>query len=239
MTTITIEQLAEKLNGNLWIKGDMKRIYLDEGYNTKKMSTKTYIYQKSDGTFGVSCGIDCPSQHDNWISSQEDEIIASVERRIENIFAQSTLELVDYKILDGFDGCEVLVKKDSESEPNWFNESEFNSEFGDYPADVFGGKLEEELEEAYKIARQKRDEENAKKDAERIELENKKKAENIERAKEELTNIVEAQRVNHSKFGKGTVISSSESKIEVLFDDAEIGLKSFLPKFVKFEIINE
>ena len=38
MKTVTIETLAEKLEGKLWVKGDLKRIYLDSGYNTKKMS---------------------------------------------------------------------------------------------------------------------------------------------------------------------------------------------------------
>lgn len=53
MKTVTIETLAEKLEGKLWVKGDLKRIYLDSGYNTKKMSTKTYVYQKENGTYVV------------------------------------------------------------------------------------------------------------------------------------------------------------------------------------------
>jgi len=83
MKNLTIEQLAEALKGKLWVKGDLKRIYLDKGYNTKKMSTKTYVYQREDGTFGVSCYIDCPSQPWNWIKSQQDEIIERVEESIE------------------------------------------------------------------------------------------------------------------------------------------------------------
>jgi hypothetical protein len=63
----------------------MKRIYVDAGWNTKKMSTKTYIYQREDGTFGVSCYIDCPSQPMAWIKSQQAEIITSLENRIDNI----------------------------------------------------------------------------------------------------------------------------------------------------------
>jgi len=82
MTTITLEQLAEKLKGKLWIKGDMKRVYLDRGYNTKKMSTKTYVFEK-DGQFIVSCYIECPSQDWNWIKSQQQEVVASVEAEIE------------------------------------------------------------------------------------------------------------------------------------------------------------
>lgn len=65
MKTLTIEQLAEKLQGNLWIKGDLKRIYLDRGYNTKKMTTKTYVYER-DGQFMVSCNVECANQPWQW-----------------------------------------------------------------------------------------------------------------------------------------------------------------------------
>ena len=82
MENITIEILAEKLGGKLWIKEDKKRIYLDCGYNTKKMSTKTYVYQREDGTFCVSCYIDCPSQPYAWIKSQQEEVVKGVEERI-------------------------------------------------------------------------------------------------------------------------------------------------------------
>ena len=83
MTTgITLESLAAALNGKLWIKGDMKRIYLDRGYNTKKMSTKTYVYEK-DGQFHVSCFIECDSQPFAWIKSQQQNVIESVQADIE------------------------------------------------------------------------------------------------------------------------------------------------------------
>lgn len=96
--TISIELLAEKLNGNLWIKGDMKRIYLDRGWNTKKMSTKTYVYQRQDGTFGVSCTIDCPSQDPAWISSQEEEIVEPLTERIDEIIEEDGFEIVNPQI---------------------------------------------------------------------------------------------------------------------------------------------
>lgn len=70
MCTISIEQLAEKLNGKLWVKGELKRIYLDEGWNTKKISTKTYVWQDEEGNFKVSCHVDCPSQPWQWHKSQ-------------------------------------------------------------------------------------------------------------------------------------------------------------------------
>ena len=90
MATITFEQLAEKLNGKIWTKGDLKRIYLDRGYNTKKMSTKTYV-EEVDGEFVVKCFIDCPSQAWNWIKSQQEEVIESVEKNIEEIIVFESL----------------------------------------------------------------------------------------------------------------------------------------------------
>lgn len=91
-TAITIEQLGEKLGGKLWIKGDMKRIYLDRGYNTKKMSTKTYVFHRENGTFGVSCYIECPSQDFNWIKSQQEEVINNVLEDIEETLLSFKIE---------------------------------------------------------------------------------------------------------------------------------------------------
>ncbi len=82
--SVTIEQLAERFNQTVWVKGDLKRIYLnDEGFNTKKMSTKTFIYEK-DGEFIVSCHIECSSQPYQWIKSQEQEVKESVYSKIED-----------------------------------------------------------------------------------------------------------------------------------------------------------
>jgi hypothetical protein len=84
MENITIETLAEKLGKTVWTKGTLKRIYLnDAGYNTKKMSTKTFIFQDEVGNFVVSCRIECPSQPLQWIISQEREIKESILRDIE------------------------------------------------------------------------------------------------------------------------------------------------------------
>lgn len=96
MTTqnVTLEQLAEKMGYTVWSKGDLKRIYLnDEGWNTKKMSTKTFIFEK-DSEFIVSCHIDCPSQPYQWINSQEQEVKDSVYRRIERITNEIAAEFI-------------------------------------------------------------------------------------------------------------------------------------------------
>lgn len=84
MTNISIEQLAEKMGETVWSKGNLKRIYLnDAGYNTKKMSTKAFIWQDENGEFKVSCKIECPSQAWQWIDSQEKEVKENVYSDIE------------------------------------------------------------------------------------------------------------------------------------------------------------
>lgn len=90
MKTTSIYELAEKFNAKVWEKGDMKRIYLNtEGFNTKKMSTKTFIWQDEDGEFRVSCRIDCPSQDWNWIKSQQKEVTEHVEKKIREALADT------------------------------------------------------------------------------------------------------------------------------------------------------
>jgi len=96
--TISIETLAEKINGKLWAKGDVKRIYLDKGYNTKKMSTKTYVFQKQNGTFGVSCTIICPSQNIDWINSQEEAIANPLMEQIAEIIEEFGCEIENPQI---------------------------------------------------------------------------------------------------------------------------------------------
>lgn len=94
---ITLERLAEKLNMTVWSKGDLKRIYLnDEGYNTNKMSTKTFIFEK-EGEFIVSCHIECPSQPYQWIKSQEDEVKEGVYDKIENAIERILDSSIDAK----------------------------------------------------------------------------------------------------------------------------------------------
>ena len=83
MKNLTIEQLAKEFNQTVWVKGDLKRIYLNEGHNTKKMTTKTFIYEK-DGRFFVKCTIDCPSQTEQWIEKQEELIKEKVYTEIES-----------------------------------------------------------------------------------------------------------------------------------------------------------
>ena len=94
---VTLEQLAERLNQTVWVKGDLKRIYLnDEGYNTKKMSTKTFIFEK-DGEFIVSCHTECQSQPYQWIQSQEEEVKEGVYSKIEDYIERILDPSIDAK----------------------------------------------------------------------------------------------------------------------------------------------
>ena len=97
MTTqkITNEKLAAQLKGKYWAKNGYERIYLSSyGYNTRKMSTKTYV-ECEDGTFTVKCFIDCPSQPWAWRKSQQDKIIKSINEKMEMILSNDIYYLAN------------------------------------------------------------------------------------------------------------------------------------------------
>jgi hypothetical protein len=114
--TNTLEQLAAKLNGKIWQKENLKRVYLNAGYNTKKMSTKTYIFQDENGNFKASCYIDCPSQDYNWIKSQQQEVISSVEARIEQAIFEINNPDIDFDEMNEQKEIEAKQKEVSENE---------------------------------------------------------------------------------------------------------------------------
>lgn len=113
---VTLEQLAEKLNSTVWAKGDLKRIYLnDAGYNTKKMTTKAFVFEK-DGEFLVSVKIDCPSQHYNWIKDQEekvkDSILSDIDNAIEEILNPQIEEEINQPVQTNETGLlKPIIKK--------------------------------------------------------------------------------------------------------------------------------
>jgi len=84
-----IYELAEKLGCKVWEKNGLKRIYVNEGYNTRKMSTTTFVWQNESGEFKVSCHIICPSQPWNWIQSQKEMVISHVEEKIGRALADT------------------------------------------------------------------------------------------------------------------------------------------------------
>lgn len=134
MKSLSIEQLAEKLGGKLWNKEDKKRIYLDRGYNTKKMSTKTYVYQREDGSFGVSCYIDCPSQPYQWIKSQQEEVIKGVEESIEDAMATEIFLIVNEKGNVINENGQEKALNDLYSSDYFINEHNAKKALEDFPA---------------------------------------------------------------------------------------------------------
>lgn len=231
-TTITIEQLAEKLGGNLWTKGDLKRIYLDRGHNTKKMSTKTFVWQDETGDFKVSCKIDCPSQPWEWISSQQDQVIDSVMEDIEEALSDTVYILtnkegryVNYK------GEEVSLN-DSE---NYLTEGKAKEEidncagYSSYitmPRAAFDAEVAR-LEE---IERPIREKVAAEQEAARLKAAEEKKAEDDKKPKKYTMGM----KVKHAKFGEGTVITTTEGLVEVDFSG---DVRKLITDYVELEIV--
>lgn len=216
MKTLTFEELAEKLEGKIWVKENLKRIYLDKGYNTKKMSTKTYVYLTETGEYKVSCNIQCESQPWAWIKSQQDEIIEHVLSEIENTNEIYNIELVEFKINQEKEEYEVFVKENSEAATVWFTEDSFYDEFGKYPQHVFQNLPE---------------------------IEKKPKSVPVFIAKPEPVKIKKTiikdfgigTAVNHSKFLLGEVKSENTSIVEVFFES--VGLKKLMKEYCSLEII--
>ena len=85
----SIYELAERLGYKVWEKDDLKRIYVNEGYNTRKMSTTTFIWQDESDEFKVNCYIECPSQPWSWIRSQKEKVLERVENKIRHALAET------------------------------------------------------------------------------------------------------------------------------------------------------
>jgi hypothetical protein len=124
MNKLTLQQIAEELDGNFWEAGNKKRVYLSKGYNTKKMTTKTYIYEKEDGTFGISVYIDCPSQDYNWIKSQKEKIEKEVEQEL-GLLVQEEVFVI--KSNDNYIDC--IGDEDTLEEAEKFINEKFANEF--------------------------------------------------------------------------------------------------------------
>lgn len=218
--TITLQELATKLNGKFWSKDGKERVYLDRGYNTKKMSTKTYVEVRND-EFSVRCFIDCPSQNNNWIDSQKQEVIDSVNDQIEQIIRVSTLELVEFK--EEKEEFIVLVSENKQ-ESKWYTEDEFYNEFSDYPEYIFESLPKKE----YKA----------------VSFEPKKTIDvskitifsNNKDIKKVDTYGVDTK-VSHARFGLGIVVSECETKVEVLFENEEFGKKPLLKAFANLQLV--
>lgn len=225
----TIEQLAEKLNKTVWVKGDLKRIYMDSGYNTKKMKTTTYI-EVRNGEFAVRCFIDCHSQSQNWIESQQNEVIESIEKEIQEALATEYFyitnengkvvdengdetELVDLYLFSGLYLNELNAKHHSkrqeiEGEIKSISREDFEKLEQKKPVNVF-----EKVQPKQRIPLEK------------------------PVANKEILKLEIGTKVNVARFGVGYVIELDEEKVKIrLYPSKEE--KQFLRKFVKLEIVN-
>lgn len=83
--SIATEIIASELGGKIWSKNGVTRIYIDRGFNTKKMSTSSYLEILGNSEIKVSVFIECPNQPFAWIKKQEEEVINNVVEDIERI----------------------------------------------------------------------------------------------------------------------------------------------------------
>lgn len=234
---ITIEQLAEELKGNLWTKGDLKRIYLDKGWNTKKMSTKTFVWQDENGDFKVSCRIECPSQGYQWIKSQEDKVKESVYEHIEEILAEKVFIIVnkdggicnDVGNLVELNDYDVMVYYSKEKAEYYLkNEALSGMSYKEMDKEDFLAEVER-LDEIERNKHQEKAEvkplsnpEPAKKDVEKTVSED---------------NLTIEKRIKHFRFGVGTIIEDLGETTKILFDDTNIGERVLIKKFAKLEVL--
>lgn len=219
MKTLTIEQLAEKLKGKLWVKGELKRIYLDEGHNTRKMSTKTYVYQNEDGDFKVSCYIECPSQPYQWIKSQQEEIIDSVIKKIEELIELANVVLVDSRLTSDKKEVEVKISYNEIIEEKWLSENDFYSRFGEYPENVFDNLPEVFIEPKSII----------------VPVKSPKKE--IKVGKTDNPKFGIGSKISHDKFGNGVVTAEDDSVIKANFES--VGEKSLIKKYAPIKLIED
>lgn len=239
---ITIEDLAVKLNGKMWTKGDLKRIYLDRGYNTKKMSTKTYVEETSEGNFNVKCFVECPSQDYNWCASQAEMVIESVDKEI----AEATV--TEYFLVINEDTAKFVDDCGTDKAMNDIYGSDLHH--SRRAAERF---IEKELNGNYSVQQISRvafDRQVAELDA--IEKANyvapvvEKKVISKPVAKpltetEQNSAFAPGTKVTHARFGKGEIISIIDAdpafrKLSILFEDGT--KKELLERFANLQKID-
>lgn len=106
----TLPSLIDRMNQKfgyvkfkLWEKGGNSRIYTNLGNNTKKMTTKAFIHIMNN-TFVGHVYIDCPSQSDTWIKSQEKEVLKQLSR-----FCDLMTRIFDFGIPMATEPAEVIM----------------------------------------------------------------------------------------------------------------------------------
>lgn len=81
---VSIEKVAEILGGNIWRKGEIERVYVNRGYNTKKMKTTAYAFILN-GNVEVSVFVDCYSQPTSWCIKEAEKVKASILEEIKEV----------------------------------------------------------------------------------------------------------------------------------------------------------
>lgn len=232
INTISIELLAEKLGGNLWVKGDLKRIYLDEGYNTKKMSTKTFVWQDENGDFKVSCKVECDNQPWQWCKSQEEQIKENVYASIQNHLSSVVYILANK---------EGLIVKWNNQEVS-LNNCEFTYTIESAKKEIdncsnYDSYITMDREE-FEIEVKRLDEIEAKERAEKLASQPKKEPAKITSENkihnEEAVNYSIGENVKHGRFGIGVVVADDGRIVEIKFSE---GVKQLLKAFAKLEKI--
>lgn len=225
---ITLQELATKLNGKLWSKDGKERIYIDRGYNTKKMSTKTYVEVRND-EFVVRCFIDCPAQNDNWIESQQDEVIENVETEISEIIELTKVELVEAKLSQDETEVEVRISYDGNVEESFLTETQFDERFNKYPQSVFDNLpatktfVKESISELHAAVKASAD--------------LKSRFEREEKAKNFVSQSGLSKKVSHARFGLGEIIEeiNDGEKLKILFETE--GEKLLLSRFANLTFL--
>ena len=96
------------------------------------MKTTTYVCQLDNGDFKVCCYIDCPSQDWNWIKSQQQQIIDSVQEDVDFITSEKLFVVFNEKegkyadCLGDLENLEEAEKFLPEFSANQFIEDELN-----------------------------------------------------------------------------------------------------------------
>jgi len=229
-TKITIEDLAVKLNGEMWTKGDLKRIYLDRGYNTKKMSTKTYVEETSEGNFNVKCFVECPSQDYNWCKSQAEIVIENVDQEIAEALVTEYFYVVNEETNQAIDDCQTVKPI-----------ADLYVGGGLYLREGFAKNfIKREDIEGFKVMSISRSDYEALEVEPVVALVVEEKVIRKILATPTIQNMENPiygvnTKINHDRFGVGTIIAESEEHVEIEFVE---GVKKLLKRFSKLSKID-
>lgn len=90
-TQLTTSQLAELLGKKVWSGNGQERIYFNNvGYNTKKMSTKAFIYIQ-DGEIKASAFVQCFNQPTSWCQQRAEEAKETMLEQVADVLNPETI----------------------------------------------------------------------------------------------------------------------------------------------------